>query len=76
MQRAADAAWRVLRARWPRAQRIVVLCGAGSAIPGIAEEMEPTLGMPTSVARPEALAGIDPTVAARLTLPFGLALDS
>ena len=54
----------------------VVLCGAGSAIPGIAEEMEPTLGMPTSVARPEALAGIDPTVAARLTLPFGLALDS
>lgn len=30
MQRAADAAWRVLRARWPQARRIVVLCGAGN----------------------------------------------
>jgi NAD(P)H-hydrate epimerase len=30
MQRAADAAWRVLRARWPRARRIVVLCGTGN----------------------------------------------
>ena len=30
MQRAADAAWRVLRARWPQAQRIVVLCGTGN----------------------------------------------
>ena len=30
MQRAAAAAWRVLRARWPRAQRLAVLCGAGN----------------------------------------------
>ena len=30
MQRAADAAWRVLRARWPQARRIVVLCGTGN----------------------------------------------
>jgi NAD(P)H-hydrate epimerase len=30
MQRAAAAAWRCLRARWPQARRIVVLCGAGN----------------------------------------------
>jgi ADP-dependent NAD(P)H-hydrate dehydratase / NAD(P)H-hydrate epimerase len=30
MQRAADSAWRSLRARWPQARRIVVLCGAGN----------------------------------------------
>ncbi len=30
MQRAADSAWRTLRARWPQAGRIVVLCGAGN----------------------------------------------
>jgi NAD(P)H-hydrate epimerase len=30
MQRAAAAAWRCLRARWPNARRIVVLCGSGN----------------------------------------------
>jgi ADP-dependent NAD(P)H-hydrate dehydratase / NAD(P)H-hydrate epimerase len=30
MQRAADAAFRVLRARWPQVRRIVVLCGGGN----------------------------------------------
>lgn len=30
MQRAAAAAWRVLRAKWPQAQRIAVFCGAGN----------------------------------------------
>src|SRR5437868_3365344 len=30
MQRAAAAAWRCLRARWPQAKRIVVICGAGN----------------------------------------------
>ena len=30
MQRAAGAAWRVLCARWPRAQRLGVLCGGGN----------------------------------------------
>lgn len=30
MQRAAGAAWRVLCARWPRAQRLAVLCGGGN----------------------------------------------
>ncbi len=53
----------------------VVLCGSGSAIPGLAGHMEPILGLPIAVARPEPLAGLDPTSAARLTLPFGLALE-
>jgi hydroxyethylthiazole kinase-like uncharacterized protein yjeF len=30
MQRAADAAFRALRARWPHARHIVVLCGGGN----------------------------------------------
>lgn len=53
----------------------VVIGGPGSAIPGFAEWMEPVLGLPISAGCPEALAGIDPAVAARLTLPYGLALE-
>jgi type IV pilus assembly protein PilM len=53
----------------------VVLCGPGSAIPGLAAHMEPVLGLPIAIGKPEALAGLDPASAARLTLPFGLALD-
>ncbi|HET8942213.1 MAG TPA: NAD(P)H-hydrate dehydratase [Rudaea sp.] len=30
MQRAATAAWHVLRAKWPQARRIAVFCGAGN----------------------------------------------
>ncbi len=30
MERAGDAAWQVLRARWPRARRIAVVCGPGN----------------------------------------------
>ena len=30
MQRAAAAAWRVLKKRWPNARRIVVMCGPGN----------------------------------------------
>ncbi|HEY2714883.1 MAG TPA: type IV pilus assembly protein PilM [Solirubrobacterales bacterium] len=54
----------------------IVLCGPGSAIAGLPEQMEPTLEMPISSARPEALDGLDALAAARLTLPLGLALDS
>jgi type IV pilus assembly protein PilM len=54
----------------------VVLCGPGGAIPGLAEQMEPALGMPIEIGRPEALAGLEAGAAARLTLPFGLALDN
>ena len=30
MERAGDAAWQLLRLRWPRARRIIVLCGPGN----------------------------------------------
>ncbi len=53
----------------------VVICGPGSVIPGLAGQMEPVLGLPISVGHPTALDGLDPATAARLTLPFGLALE-
>lgn len=53
----------------------IVLCGPGSAIPGLAPHMEPALGLPIGIGRPEALGNLDVATAARLTLPFGLALD-
>lgn len=53
----------------------IVLCGPGSAIPGLAAHMEPVLGLPIGIGRPEALGNLDAATAARLTLPFGLALD-
>lgn len=53
----------------------VVLCGPGSAIAGLAGRMEEALGLPVVVSRPAALAEYDEGVAARLTLPYGLALD-
>jgi type IV pilus assembly protein PilM len=53
----------------------IVLCGPGSEIAGLAAQMEPILGLPISIGRPEALSGLDPATAARLTLPFGLALE-
>jgi type IV pilus assembly protein PilM len=54
----------------------IVLCGPGSAIPGLADGMEPGFGLSISAARPPALSGYDESAAARLTLPYGLALDS
>lgn len=53
----------------------VVLCGPGSAIPGLAEHMSPSLGLPVRVGVPYALSGFDAASAARLTLPYGLALE-
>ena len=53
----------------------VVVCGPGSVIPGLAAEIEPALGLPVEVGRPTALDGVDAATAARLTLPFGLALE-
>ena len=53
----------------------VVLCGPGSTIPGLIERMEPTLGLPMTIGRPAALAGLDAISSARLTLPYGLALE-
>jgi type IV pilus assembly protein PilM len=53
----------------------IVLCGPGSAIPGLPAQMEAGLGIPISVARPSALGAFDEPSAARLTVPFGLALE-
>jgi type IV pilus assembly protein PilM len=53
----------------------IVLCGPGSAIPGLAEQMEAAIDMPIAVGRASALAGYDAPTAARLTLPLGLALE-
>jgi type IV pilus assembly protein PilM len=54
----------------------IVLCGPGSEIPGLTAHMEPALGLPIAVGRPEGLGSLDAASAARLTLPFGLALDA
>lgn len=53
----------------------IVLCGPGSAIAGLPARMEAGLGLSISVARPSALEGFDESSAARLTVPFGLALE-
>jgi type IV pilus assembly protein PilM len=54
----------------------IVLCGPGSVVPGLSDRMELALGLPISIGCPEPLAGLDPASAARLTLSYGLALDS
>jgi type IV pilus assembly protein PilM len=54
----------------------VVLCGPGSAIPGLPAEMESRLGVSMVAARPSALSGYDEVSAARLTLPYGLAQEA
>jgi type IV pilus assembly protein PilM len=54
----------------------VVLCGPGSAIDGLSGRMEEQVGLPISVSRPSALSGYDESTAARLTLPYGLALEA
>jgi type IV pilus assembly protein PilM len=53
----------------------IVLCGPGSTIAGLPVRMEAGLGIPISAARPAALGGFDESAAARLTVPFGLALE-
>jgi len=54
----------------------IVLCGPGSAIAGLPARMEGGLRLPVGVARPAALAEYGDEVAARLTLPYGMALQS
>jgi type IV pilus assembly protein PilM len=53
----------------------IVLCGPGSTIPGLAPRMEDSLALRIAVSRPAALGGFGDGAAARLTLPFGLALE-
>jgi type IV pilus assembly protein PilM len=54
----------------------VVLSGPGSVITGFAARVEEGLSLQVSSSRPPALSGFDAVAAARLTLPFGLALES
>ena len=52
----------------------VVVCGAGSAIPGLADRIRPDLGLEISRQAPNELFHLDPEDAARLTVSYGLAL--
>lgn len=54
----------------------VVLSGLGSSIPGMPKAMEERLAMPIEATRPYALTGFEEAAAARLTLSYGLALES
>ncbi|HEU4392355.1 MAG TPA: type IV pilus assembly protein PilM [Solirubrobacterales bacterium] len=53
----------------------IVLCGTGSAIPGLLQQMEAGIGLSMGVVQPAALASYG-VHAARLTLPYGIALES
>ena len=53
----------------------VVLSGEGSAIPGLAERVADALRREVRVARPAALSGLEDVQSARLTVPYGLALE-
>ncbi len=53
----------------------VVIGGPGAGIHGLAEQLGANLGVHTRAGVPPALASLDPTVAARLSLPYGLALE-
>jgi type IV pilus assembly protein PilM len=53
----------------------VAICGPGGSIPGCATRMEAGLGLPVASVRPQALSDFDEHSAARLTLPYGLALE-
>lgn len=53
----------------------IMLSGPGSILPGLAEWMEPALGLPIESRLPAALSGLDAGTAARLTLSYGLALE-
>lgn len=54
----------------------VILGGPGSAIAGLPERIQSFLELPLRVGRPQALSGLDAASAARLTLSYGIALDS
>jgi type IV pilus assembly protein PilM len=54
----------------------IVICGMGSAVRGLAAEMEAQVGLPIDAQRPASLSGFADGVAARLVVPFGLALES
>ena len=54
----------------------IVFCGAGTTVPGLVERLQVELGYPCRVSRPAALQHLDEAAVARLTVPFGLALEA
>ncbi len=52
----------------------VVVCGAGSTIPGLTERIRADLGLEILQETPKELSHLDPEDAARLTVSYGLAL--
>ncbi len=54
----------------------VVACGPGTTIPGLVERLQRELGYAFAVGRPRALVHLDQAEAARLILPYGLALET
>jgi type IV pilus assembly protein PilM len=54
----------------------IVLCGWGSAIPGLRERLMGELGRTVSVGRPAALTGLSDSFAGRLAIPYGLGLEN
>lgn len=53
----------------------VVACGPGTTIEGLVAQLQQELGYAFHVGRPVALGDLDERAAARLTLPYGLALE-
>lgn len=53
----------------------IVVCGPGTAIPGLTAALQRELGYGLRVGRPAALAGLGDAAAARLTLSYGLGLE-
>jgi type IV pilus assembly protein PilM len=54
----------------------VILTGPGTAIAGFADAVRQGIDLPVEIGVPAALSGYDAQTAARLTLPYGLALSS
>jgi type IV pilus assembly protein PilM len=53
----------------------VVMCGPGTAVAGLPEALQASVGYPFEIGRPAALGALDSATAARLTLSYGLALE-
>jgi type IV pilus assembly protein PilM len=54
----------------------VVACGAGTTIPGLTERVEQELGLRVHAPTPQPLSHLDDSTAARLTLSYGLAMET
>lgn len=54
----------------------IVICGTGSAIDGVAEQIESEVGRRVRIVVPAGLKDVNPHEGARLTLPYGLGLEA